>query len=68
MKQLKKAGMAIVHSLKEFTKEEEGMGTVEVILIIAVLITFVLILKSTLGPKIKGWINNLDTGGLVDEG
>lgn len=40
MKQLK--------GLKEFWKEEDGMGTVEIILIIVVLVGLVLIFKSQL--------------------
>ena len=35
-------------NLKQFIKEEDGMGTVEIILIIVVLISLVIIFKSQL--------------------
>lgn len=37
-----------LRSLKQFIKEEDGMGTVEIILIIVVLISLVIIFKSQL--------------------
>lgn len=43
--------------IKEFLKEEEGMGTVEVILIIVVLIGLVIIFKEQLNDL----VNNIFT-------
>ena len=43
-----KSGHGIVGSLKGFFKSEDGMGTVEIILIIVVLISLVIIFKSQL--------------------
>ena len=39
--------------MKQFFKEEDGMGTVEVILIIVVLISLVIIFKSELTDLVK---------------
>ncbi len=47
--------MEKLKSWKEFCKEEDGMGTVEVILIIVVLVGLVIIFKS----QINGIINTL---------
>ena len=40
-------------NLKDFLKEEEGMGTVEIILIIVVLIGLVIIFKTQLRDLVK---------------
>ncbi len=40
--------MNIIRSFKNFLREEDGMGTVEIILIIVVLISLVIIFKSQL--------------------
>ena len=40
-------------NLKEFLKDEEGMGTVEIILIIVVLIGLVIIFKTQLRDLVK---------------
>lgn len=50
MKEMKK-----MKSFKEFLAEEDGMGTVEIILIIVVLVGLVLVFKS----QITAIVNNL---------
>ena len=43
-----------MHHLKSFLKEEEGVGVVEIILILVVLISLVLIFKK----QLTGLVNN----------
>ena len=45
MKEIKNIGKSALNGLKKFWKDESGMGTVEVILIIVVLIGLVIIFK-----------------------
>lgn len=45
--------MVKLKGIKEFLKEEDGMGTVEIILIIVVLISLVLIFKEQLTGLVK---------------
>ena len=47
--------------MREFFKEEEGMGTVEVILIIVVLIGLVIIFKSQMTNLVKSIFNKITT-------
>ncbi|MDY3250744.1 MAG: Flp1 family type IVb pilin [Candidatus Choladocola sp.] len=44
-----------MHHLKSFLKEEEGVGVVEIILILVVLISLVLIFKK----QLTGLVNNI---------
>ena len=58
--------MKCLKGMKEFMKEEDGMGTVEIILIIVVLVGLVIIFKN----QITQLVNNLfqkitsQTGGI----
>ncbi|MDD6202151.1 MAG: Flp1 family type IVb pilin [Lachnospiraceae bacterium] len=47
--------------MREFFKEEDGMGTVEVILIIVVLIGLVIIFKSQMTNLVKSIFNKITT-------
>ncbi|MGN0155635.1 MAG: Flp1 family type IVb pilin [Lachnospiraceae bacterium] len=47
--------------MKEFFREEDGMGTVEVILIIVVLIGLVIIFKSQMTNLVKSIFNKITT-------
>lgn len=46
-------------STKDFLKEEDGMGTVEIILIIVVLIGLVIIFKSQLNSLVNTVFNKI---------
>ena len=47
--------------MREFFREEDGMGTVEVILIIVVLIGLVIIFKSQMTNVVKSIFNKIIT-------
>jgi Flp pilus assembly pilin Flp len=49
-----------MNHIKEFLKEEDGIGVVEVILILVVLIGLVLIFKSQLTSIIKGIFKTIE--------
>ncbi len=49
----RKEGKAMLVSLKRFIREEDGIGTVEMILILVVLIGLVLIFKSQLTDLVE---------------
>lgn len=55
MKYFKTVGKKMVHGMKCFWKDESGMGTVEVILIIVVLIGLVIVFKK----QISGLVENI---------
>ena len=55
MKYLKIAGKKLAHEVNRFGKDESGMGTVEVILIIVVLIGLVIVFKE----QISGLVENI---------
>jgi Flp pilus assembly pilin Flp len=55
MKYLKIAGKKLAHEVNRFWKDESGMGTVEVILIIVVLIGLVIVFKE----QISGLVENI---------
>ena len=50
---IEKEGKSMLKTWKDFIKEEEGMGTVEVILIIVVLISLVVIFKEQLTKLVE---------------
>jgi Flp pilus assembly pilin Flp len=58
--------------IKEFIKEEDGIGVVEIILIIVVLIGLVIIFRDSIESLVKGIFNNITgkteniTGSLQD--
>jgi len=47
--------------LKNFIKEEEGMGTVEVVLILVVLVSIALIFRNTILGIVRNILNPLKT-------
>lgn len=49
----------MVSTIKRFISEEDGMGTVEVIIIIAVLVGVALLFRKQLITFVNGIINNL---------
>ena len=55
MKYLKIASKKLAHEMKRFWEDESGMGTVEVILIIVVLIGLVIVFKE----QISGLVENI---------
>ena len=48
-----------MHLIKRFCREEDGMGVIEVILIIVVLISLVLIFKNQLTSIINSLLNKV---------
>ncbi len=58
----------MITALKRFIREEDGMGTVEVIIIIAVLVGVALLFRKQLITFVNGIIKNLfpDAGKLED--
>ena len=53
MKYLKIAGKKLAHEMNRCWKDESGMGTVEVILIIVVLIGLVIVFKQQIGGLVE---------------
>lgn len=53
----------VVKAFKDFWKEEDGMGSVEVILIVVILIGLVVLFKDTIEPIIKKAIASIKTQG-----
>lgn len=49
----------MISAIKRFIREEDGMGTVEVIIIIAVLVGVALLFRKQLITFVNGIINNL---------
>ena len=56
---VKKGGRAMFTKIKKFIKDEGGMGVVEVILIIVVLISLVLIFKNQLTSIVKSLFSKI---------
>lgn len=50
----------MLKGIKEFLREEEGMGTVEVILIIVVLISLVIIFKGQLTALVESIFDKIN--------
>lgn len=44
----------LIKNIKEFAKEEEGVGVIEIVLILVVLIGLVIIFKSKITELLKG--------------
>jgi len=49
----------MIKTVKAFLKEEDGMGTVEIILIIAVLVAIALIFRNSIMNFVKGIIDKI---------
>lgn len=52
----------MMNTIKRFLKEEDGMGVVEIILIIVVLISLVLIFKTQLTAIVKSIFTTISSG------
>jgi len=50
---MKKRGEKMMKNLRSFMKEEEGMGTVEIVLIIVVLVALVAIFKDSIKSLVE---------------
>ena len=50
---MKKRGEKMMRNLRSFMKEEEGMGTVEIVLIIVVLVALVAIFKDSIKSLVE---------------
>ena len=50
-----------MQAVKQFLKDEDGMGVVEIILIIVVLISLVLIFKNQLTSLVNSLLSNIKT-------
>ena len=53
--------MGNLKNFKEFVREEDGMGTVEVILIIVVLVGLVIIFKGRITTIVENLFNKITT-------
>ena len=58
---MQKGGHAMLKVLKSFIREEDGIGTVEMILILVVLIGLVLIFKSQLTDLVNKIFKTINT-------
>lgn len=54
--------LAIRNLFSRFIKRKEGMGTIEVVIIIAVLVTLALIFKDFIIDLAKGIFSNIEKG------
>ena len=52
-KQLKRGGVKLLNGVKNFWEDESGMGTVEIILIIVVLIGLVIVFKKEINGIVE---------------
>ena len=52
--------------LKQFYEEEEGMGTIEIVMIIAALMCIALLFREQIGKFAKGIMDNVFKTDLVD--
>jgi len=50
-----------MHAIKQFLKDEDGMGVVEIILIIVVLISLVLVFKNQLTSLVNSLLTKIKT-------
>ena len=60
-KVMRKGGDAMLKTIKRFIREEDGIGTVEMILILVVLIGLVLIFKSQLTDLVNKIFKTINT-------
>jgi len=52
----------MLSTIKNFFKEEEGMGTVEIVIIVAVLVSIALIFKNTIYDFVTRILDDIFTG------
>lgn len=48
--------------LKEFCQEEEGIATVEVVVLCSILVALAILFQKTVGGKVKDLIDNMFNG------
>lgn len=61
MNQMKKGFEMVKESVKEFMKEEDGVGIVEVILILVILIGLVWIFKDSISSIVDDAMSSIET-------
>jgi Flp pilus assembly pilin Flp len=57
----------LISLIKNFIKEEDGMGTVEVVIIVAVLVAIALIFRKAIYSFVKEIIGKIFTDGVKDD-
>ena len=54
-------GRRMVQEMKQFWKDEQGMGTVEIVLIVVILIGLVILFKEAIKPVVSNALKNITT-------
>lgn len=54
-------GRRMVQEMKQFWKDEQGMGTVEIVLIVVILIGLVLLFKNAIQPVVNDALKSIST-------
>lgn len=54
-------GRRMVQEMKQFWKDEQGMGTVEIVLIVVILIGLVLLFKNAIQPVVDNALKSIST-------
>lgn len=57
----KEMGRRMVQEMKHFWKDEQGMGTVEIVLIVVILIGLVILFKEAIKPVVSNALKNITT-------
>ena len=57
----KEMGRKMLQEMKHFWQDEQGMGTVEIVLIVVILIGLVLLFKEAIKPIVEYALNNIST-------
>ena len=54
-------GRRMVQEMKHFCKDEQGIGTVEIVLIVVILIGLVLLFKNAIQPVVDNALKSIST-------
>ena len=54
-------GRKMLQEMKHFWQDEQGMGTVEIVLIVVILIGLVLLFKEAIKPIVENALKNIST-------
>ena len=57
----KEMGRRMVQEMKRFGKDDQGMGTVEIVLIVVILIGLVLLFKNAIQPVVNDALKSIST-------
>lgn len=57
----KEMGRRMLQEMKHFWKDEQGMGTVEIVLIVVILIGLVLLFKNAIQPVVNDALKSIST-------